>query len=194
MPGRPRPPRHPTPLLTEPPTGAWKPGGQGPHRLDPNSLRESLQRLRFCSRPAAKAWHLTSDPTVQGARIRNFRLKGTATNAVTCSCSALEELTYSATSPFSHRLHSQLLDLSGNISSKVQLPAGPSRASAPQSPKLLELRKSHRKLPLLLRLSARALPSAGWGEKQRNTSGEICTVALPKTTRSGRNYHVTSSQ
>ena len=84
MPGRPRPPPHPTPKGT--PTGTWRPGGQGPHRLDPNSLRESLQRLRFCTRPAAKAWHLTSDPTTQGARIRNFRLKGTATNAVTCSC------------------------------------------------------------------------------------------------------------
>jgi len=75
------------------------------------------------------------------------------------------------------------------------------RASAPRSPMLLEWRSSHSKLPLLLRLAARAWQLGGVGEHLgstplptspsiEHTSGEICTVALPKPTTSGRNHPV----
>ena len=75
------------------------------------------------------------------------------------------------------------------------------RASAPRSPMLLNWSSSHSKLPLLLRLAARAWPLGGMGEHLgttplptspsiEHTSGEICTVALPKPTTSGRNHPV----
>ena len=74
-------------------------------------------------------------------------------------------------------------------------------ASAPPSPMLLEWSQRVCKLPLLLRLAARAWPLSGVGEHLgstplptspsiEHTSGEICTVALPKPTTSGRNHPV----
>ena len=75
------------------------------------------------------------------------------------------------------------------------------RASAPRSPMLLEWSSSHSKLLLLLRLAAKAWPLGGVGEHLgstplptspsiEHTSGEICTVALPKPTTSGRNHPI----
>ena len=74
-------------------------------------------------------------------------------------------------------------------------------ASAPPSPMLLEWSQRVCKLPLLLRLAARAWPLGGVGEHLgstplptspsiEHTSGEICTVALPKPTTSGRNHPI----
>ena len=80
------------------------------------------------------------------------------------------------------------------------------RASAPPSPMLLEWSQRVCKLPLLLRLAARAWPLGGVREHLgstplptspsiEHTSGEICTVALPKPTTSRRKspYHLSKT-
>lgn len=72
-------------LPDRPPAGAWRPGvprePTQSHRLDPKGLSQSSRRLRFCSSPAAKAWHWIRQR--RGPENPNFRLQGTATNAAT---------------------------------------------------------------------------------------------------------------
>jgi hypothetical protein len=142
------------------------------HRLDPKGLSQSSRRLRFCSSPAAKAWlqRLASDPTAHPENPK-IRLQGTAhdkypsmyVEARLCKNWPI------ATSPTPLNDHPSC-HISPAIPRLSFIPVTPvgrhsaRRASAPRSPMLLDWSRSHSKLPLLLRLSAKAWPLGGVGE------------------------------